>query len=329
MNTTATRTVKSFDRTYSHLFGHPPPSSVHRGHSSAVIIAPGRGFMGGFDLTMQVQVGCPGGCLFCYVPPAFRLTPSAVRGPQGRHWGFEVRDKADVPGQLRKLLARGALADQSVYWSGVTDPYAAPPGVTKQVWDILTHAACEQGPRRVVVQTRFAADRDAPGIAGYCRNHRPLDDGPAALVSFSLGTDRDDLIRAWERATPRFEQRMKSIRTLREAGVFVVATLSPLGLWNDLQGTLRRLNEWGVAYITTLFFKTSEAGARTPRLFIEYLQAHHPELLDPSWQAERVQEMVEVCGERRVLVGRAGFASLAKPHLVLGAAGGPGLDSRS
>jgi len=39
-------------------------------------------------------------------------------------------------------------------------------------------------------------------------------------------------------------------------------------------------------------------------------------LLDPNWQEERVQEIEEIYGKNRVLVGQAGFQSLARPHEV-------------
>src|SRR4051812_589546 len=91
--------------------------------SQADILSQGRGFMGDFDFTMQLQVGCPGGCLFCYVPTGARLTPQEVRGPNGQNWGFLIRNKEKAVEKLQKHLARGTLADKTVYWSGVTDPY--------------------------------------------------------------------------------------------------------------------------------------------------------------------------------------------------------------
>jgi len=82
--------------------------------------------MGGFDHTMQIQVGCPGACQFCYVCEGFRLAPKDVR----QNWGFEVRNKRNVTRKFRKHLENGTLADKTIYWSGVTDPYAAKPAVT-------------------------------------------------------------------------------------------------------------------------------------------------------------------------------------------------------
>jgi hypothetical protein len=136
------------------------------------------------------------------------------------------------------------------------------------------------------------------------------------VISFSVGTDRTDLIRTWEHATPGFEQRREAITTLRQAGLFVAATLSPFGLWNDLSGTMEHLKALGVAYITILTFKENTPSANTPKSFLTYLRAEHPQLLDADWQAERLAEVQGVFGAERVLIGQAGFASLAAPHFV-------------
>ncbi len=309
--------ARSYALTYRQMFGAPPPSSLLRGSSAADILSPARGFMGGFDMTMQIQVGCPGGCLFCYVPNGSSLAPANVRGLGGRHWGFVVRDKADAVGKLRRHAERGDLADKTVYWSGVTDPYAATPTTTRGIWEYLSTAPEELRPRRVVVQTRFRTDRDASLMKDYCRGTAPSDSGPPLVISFSIGTDRDDLIRSWERATPLFRDRMKAVENLRLQDIYVVATLSPFAAWNDLTGTLKALEQLGVAYVTVLFFKEKTRSANTPKRFLKYLREQFPELLDQHWQQDRLSEIEAVFGESRVLTGQKGFASLAKPQDVL------------
>lgn len=308
--------TQAYQETYRRLFQSQMPASVQWGESDADIITQARGFIGAFDLTMQLQVGCPGGCLYCYVPSGRYLTPESVRGPQGRTWGFRVRNKRKVLVRFQEHLLSGALADKTIYWSGVTDPYAAPPPTTRGLWQLLNEAPARLRPRRIVVQTRFRVDRDVRLIATYARSTTPVDGGPPVVVSYSVGSDREDLIRAWERATPGFVARMQAISRLREADVFVVATLSPCGLWSNLTGALRQLKAWGVAYVTCLFFKENTDSANTPAHFLAYLRQEYPQLLDPSWQRERLREMRAVYGKDRVLLGRAGFTSLVKPHCV-------------
>ena len=307
----------SYAETYQNLFQTTPPTTVEWETSQADILSAGRGFMDGFDYTMQLQVGCPGGCLFCYVPAGARLTPRAIRGARGEQWGFQVRNKTNVSAKVQKHLQKGTLADKTIYWSGITDPYAAPPTVTRELWTTLLQAPAQLRPRRIVIQTRFRPDRDVELIAEYATTTVAGDGGPAVLVSYSIGTDNNELIAAWERATPLFEQRLDAIQTLRGANVFVVATLSPLGLWHDLAGTLTHFRNWGVAYLTILFLKEGTASANTPSHFLAYVREQYPNLLDPVWQAEQLQVMQAIYGEQLVLVGQEGFQSLTKPQLVL------------
>ena len=303
-----------YQSTYRHLFRTQPPARVTGESSQADILSQGRGFMGGFDFTMQLQVGCPGGCLFCYVREQARLAPKEVRGAS---WGFRVRDKVNAVGKLRKHLLRGSLVDKTIYWSGVSDPYAARPAITQAIWTTLLSVAAELRPRRIAIQTRFRPDRDAALIQQYTEQTATSDGGPAVVVSYSIGTDRNDLIRAWERATPDFEQRMKAIQSLSQTGVFVVATLSPLGLWRDLYGTLTLFKVWGVAYLTCLFLKEHTPSANTPPYFLTYVRERYSMLLDEGWQAEQIGTMQAVFGADRVLLGKEGFDSLVHPHLVV------------
>lgn len=306
----------AYDQIYQKLFNFLPANTVHYGESSAEIIRPARGFVDGFDLTMQTQVGCPAGCLFCYVPSGTRLTPLAMRGEKGENWGFEVRRKRDVLPRFNAHLEAGELADKVIYWSGVTDPYTSATAETRAIWEALSNAPAHLRPRRLIVQTRFRPDRDAALMSAYAASTVASDGGPPVVVSYSIGTDRDDLIRAWERATPLFAQRMTAIQTLRQAGIWVVPTLSPFGLWNDLAGTLHQFRALGIPYITHLFFKRETFSANTPSHFIAYLNREYPMLLDEKWQRDQTRLMQTVFPPPRVLFGKFAFASLAAPQRV-------------
>lgn len=230
-----------------------------------------------------------------------------------------MRTKRRESDKFRRHVSAGTLADKTVYWSGVTDPYAAPPWLTKSIWQVLSEAPAQLRPRRLVVQSRFPVRRDADLIADYCHSTKSSDDGPPVVISASIGTDRRDILRAWDRATPSFEQRMRNVQSLCEAGVFVVVTLSPFGPWHDLTGTLRQLRNWGVPYVTLIFFNQEQHCVSTPSGFLKYLREQWPELLDSVWQAERLREIEQVYGPGRVLQEQAGFASLIAPQRVLAA----------
>lgn len=310
---------ETYSATYKAIFQSNMPGKMTWGTSQADIVSEGRGFIGAFDYTMQLQVGCPGGCLFCYVPAAARLAPTKVRGSKGENWGFVVRNKEAVIAKLKKHLHSGRLAEKTIYWSGVTDPYAAPPAITAELWETLLCTPDSLKPKRIVIQTRFRPDRDIELICQYQKATTPSDGGPPVLVSYSIGTDRNDLIQAWEKSTPLFEHRMAAIAKLRQFDVFIVATLSPFCLWDDLVGTLRQFKAWKLAYITCLFMKVNTMSANTPAGFTGYVRANYPELLDPRWQREQLRMMQDIYEPGRVLVGKKGFESLVNPHKVVNA----------
>ncbi|UCF37160.1 MAG: hypothetical protein JSU96_20625 [Acidobacteriota bacterium] len=303
--------VDRYDRAYRMIRGRTKPEEVLYTDSSARILSRSRGFLGGFDYTMQLQVGCPGGCLFCYVSSAPRLAPADVR----QRWGFEVRVKKDIPSQLARHLSRGELADRTVYWSGVTDPYAIRRSVTQAVWQTFNAVPTELRPRRIVIQSRYRPARDRDLIAEYANTTTASDGGPSVVISFSIGTDRNDLIHSWERATPTFEQRMTSIKKLRERGIFVIPTLSPFGVWNDLELALVQFRDLGVSFITVLFLKKKTPTANTPPDFLKHVAESYPFLLEPKWQQEQLRKMRERVGQDRVLAGQKGFSSLVNPPL--------------
>lgn len=118
--------------------------------------------------------------------------------------GLPGTQQATHTREVDQASDRGKSADKTIYWSGVTDPYAAQPRVTQTIWQALRDASATMRPRRVVVQTRFRPDRDVGLMKEYCEGTAPSDQGPPVVVSFSLGTDRNDLIRAWERTTPPY-----------------------------------------------------------------------------------------------------------------------------
>lgn len=301
--------VDLYDRTFREIKGLERPGKMKTGESKAPIISPARGFLKGFDYTMQLQVGCPGGCLFCYVPNAPRLAPADLRS----HWGFEVREKKHSAARLQRLLSRGILADKKVYWSAVTDPYAVKGAVTRDLWKTLLAAPRDLRPCRIVVQSRFKVDRDKALLAEYSSTTGSSDGLPPLVISLTIGTDRDDLIHSWERATPDHGQRMKTLQALRKTGIRVVPTLSPFSIWNDLELTLHRFREMDIRIISVIFLKEKTSTANTPAPFLEYIRKNHPCLLDKSWQKDQLALMESVMGTGNVLEGEQGFYCLAVP----------------
>ncbi len=101
---------RTYEATYQQLHSTSPPQVITFGASHADVLSMGRGFMGAFDLTRQTQVGCPAGCLFCYVPNEGLLTPSAVRGPSRSALGLRGAYQGGRPTQTSQACRPRSLS---------------------------------------------------------------------------------------------------------------------------------------------------------------------------------------------------------------------------
>ena len=113
---------------------------------------------------------------------------------------------------MRKELRLGKLAGLSIYWSGVTEPYAASPGVTRDYWKAMIATKSSLRPKIIAIQTRMNPTRDIDQIVKYIETSLCFDDCPPVVVSYSIGTDRQDIIDSWEMRTPSFVKRMEYIK---------------------------------------------------------------------------------------------------------------------
>ncbi|MCH7727286.1 MAG: hypothetical protein IH991_12520 [Planctomycetes bacterium] len=104
-------------------------------------------------------------------------------------------------------------------------------------------------------------------------------------------------------------------RWVGDGGATLVSSLLRSGNGDTTPNT-KSIQAIGILYIAVLFFKERAVATTTPRPFLDYLHERHLEVLDSTWQADRVTERESVYGQGRVLVGQPGFASLAAPHLV-------------
>ncbi len=186
---------------------------------------PTGGFLRGFGFTLNPYIGCAfgdaGGCPYCYV----RALP--IAHARDLPWGSWVIAKTNLPELLARELAAldrsGKLATTTVFMSSATDPYQ---GLERRLQ--LTRGALEafvrRPPRRVLVQTR------CPMIERDIDLLRSL--GEHVIASITIETDDDSVRRAITPTSPSIARRLATVRRLREAGVFVQITVSPM-LPND------------------------------------------------------------------------------------------------
>jgi DNA repair photolyase len=134
-----------------------------------------------------------------------------------KRWGQFTTFKANAPDLLRREL-RDA---QSIYCSPLVDPYQ-PAEAEEQMMPRILDALIASPPRVFVAQTR------GPLVLRDLGRLLELAGRTTVRVSFSITTNREDVRRLYEPHCAPIEERLRVIRTLRDAGIETYATLAPL-----------------------------------------------------------------------------------------------------
>lgn len=119
------------------------------------------------------------------------------------------------------MLRRELRLDQIIYCSPLVDPYQPAEAAEQQMPGILD-AVLNSPPRVFVIQTR------GPLILRDLGRLRGLSRRTTLRVSFSIPTNRDEVLRLYEPRCPSFQERTAAVQALREAGIETYATLAPL-----------------------------------------------------------------------------------------------------
>lgn len=161
--------------------------------------------------TLNPYSGCGMGCAYCYV----MKFPFAYEYP--RPWGEWVQPKMNAPFLLGK--ARAKIWGRKVFMGSATDPYQYVERTYRLSRKCL-HVLVECNLKRLTVHTR---------------SHLILDDldllqkfGDRLHVGFSVPTNDDRVRKKTEPKAPTIKTRLKTMKKLREAGIYVNASLTPV-----------------------------------------------------------------------------------------------------
>jgi DNA repair photolyase len=255
--------------------------------------------------SLQPYRGCPFGASLCGVGCYVRHSPHMTRG---RPWGsfLEVRTNASeayrAGYERERDWARRRRGGFVIFLSSATEPF--PPqesshGITRSVLS----AMLDRPPDGLIVQTHSprvvdALDLLAP-LAGRC----------ALRVHLSIETDRERLPGLPPPASP-IARRFEAAGVLREAGLRVVITVSPLLPIADPDRFFARIAAVADAVVLDHFIggDGSANGTRTLRTPLPAAMA----ALDPDSVALDYRDRMGAVAERylpgRVGFGREGFA---------------------
>jgi DNA repair photolyase len=134
-----------------------------------------------------------------------------------RQWGQFTTYKLNAA----ELLRRELRPAQKIYCSPLVDPYQ-PAEADEQMMPRILDALLDAPPRVFTIQTR------GPLILRDLDRLRMLAGRTTLRVSFSITTNREDIRRLYEPHCASFEERLRVVRALRDAGIETYATLAPL-----------------------------------------------------------------------------------------------------
>lgn len=255
----------------------------------------------GFTHSLTPARNCTFGCTYCYVP-TMRIY-AGLKPEDWKRWGHFTTFKSNAAA----LLAGELKPDQRVYCSPLVDPYQPAESSEQKMPEIL-EVLLRGRPRVFTLQTRSPLIlRDLPllkRIAGL-------------RVSFSVPTNRNDVLRLYEPHAPTFEERLDAIRAFAAAGVETYATLAPL-LPCDPEALVREaIRASGRDLIGDPLHvrsvKPRGATTREAAFRISEVQGFS-EWLDPEFQHRMITRMREAARQsgRNFTTGPEGFSLLAR-----------------
>ena len=194
------------------------PTWFHiRNTEAKTILTKTSGFIAtaGFTHSLTPARNCTYGCTYCYVP-TLRVW-GGLKREDWRRWGQFTTIKSNAA----ELLRREIRPRQVIYCSPLVDPYQ-PAEEAARVMPPILEALIAKPPAVFVIQTR------GPLVLRDLTQLIELNRHTILRVSFSLTTDLEEVRRLYEPHCEPLSERLAAMRSLRQAGIAVYATLAPL-----------------------------------------------------------------------------------------------------
>ena len=163
-----------------------------------------------YDYCVNPYTGCQVGCAYCYAS-LFMRRYSGHSEP----WGEFVDAKVNAPELLAKQIPKAKMG--TIWFASVCDPYQPLEERYRLTRRSLEVLAGRDFP--VVIQTKSARVR---------RDLDVIKRIPKVEVGFSIATEDETVIRAFERASSPVEERIEVLREFKAAGIPTFAFAGPL-----------------------------------------------------------------------------------------------------
>ncbi|MBY0502362.1 MAG: radical SAM protein [Bryobacteraceae bacterium] len=166
----------------------------------------------GFTHSLTPARNCTFGCSYCYVPTM--RVQGGLKPEDWQRWGQFTTYKQNAAVLLRRELRPG----QVIYCSPLVDPYQPGEALMPEVLRELI----AQPPAVFVIQTR------SPGILRDLELLQALAARCTLRVSFSITSNRADVLRRYEPKCAPYAERLQTVAALHEHGIPTFVTLAPL-----------------------------------------------------------------------------------------------------
>ncbi|HYD96270.1 MAG TPA: PA0069 family radical SAM protein [Noviherbaspirillum sp.] len=227
-----------------------------------------------FNVSLNPYRGCEHGCIYCFARP----THSYLQLSPGLDFETRIFAKVNAAEQLRRELARPSYVPEAIALGVNTDAYQPCERrlrITRGVLEVLHDCG-----HPVAVITKSAlVERDIDLLAAMAAKRQ-------AVAAVTITTLDADIARTLEPRAAAPARRLRTIRTLADAGIPVgvsIAPVIPFVTEPDLERVLAAAAEAGAVDASYIVLRLPW---EVNPLFVQWLQAHFPE------RAQRVMNRV-------------------------------------
>jgi DNA repair photolyase len=218
-----------------------------------------------FNVSLNPYRGCEHGCIYCFARP----THSYLGLSPGLDFESRIYAKINAPELLRRELARASYVPEPIALGVSTDAYQPcerEMRLTRRVLEVLHE--CEH-PVALITKSALI-ERDIDLLAAMAARRQ-------AVVAVTVTTLDPTVARTLEPRAAAPSRRLRTIRTLTEAGIPVgvsIAPVIPFVTEPDLERVLEATAEAGAIDASYIVLRLPW---EVNPLFQQWLQAHFPE----------------------------------------------------
>jgi len=243
--------------------GIAPPTRVHLETARSAICANDSPDIF-FDLSVNPYRGCEHGCIYCYARP----THSYLGFSPGLEFETQIVAKHNIAGVLRRELAQPRYQPRLINIGSATDCYQPVERELKLTRGLVEVMRDARHPFSLITKSS-GVERDLDLLAPLAAQH-------LAAVYVTITTLDPVLARRLEPRAAAPHRRLRTLRTLAEAGVPVGVSVAPQipFITEDMEQVLEAARDAGAK---SAFYTVLRLPWELDAVFREWLSLHYPD----------------------------------------------------